>query len=148
MFLIHNRWVSNVNFGVLLAGGFLFPTFQFTLISLYRGIVDETRYVIYQNALELAKMVPFTGLGLGNFDSAYWYYFHEDFKHAHNIYINTAVELGLPGLILFTILGASLVYFGVCYAKRQRDPLFYAMNVSLVAVVFGFLVRCLVDYTI
>ena len=148
IFLIQNHWASNVTYTVLLGTGLLFPTFRFMLYSLYVGIVDETRYVIFQNAWEVFKMVPFTGIGLGNFDKAYWYYFHETFNHAHNIYLNTAVELGLPGLILFTMLGASFVYFGIVYAKQQKDPLFYAINVSLVSVVFGFLIRCLVDYTI
>lgn len=148
MFLIHNHWVSNINYFVLLGAGLLFPTYQFTLYSLYTGIVDETRYVIFQNALELFKMVPFTGLGLGNFAPAYWYFFHEEFNHAHNIYLNTAVELGIIGLILFTILGASFVFYGFQYARQKKDPLYYAINVSLTSVVFGFLVRCLVDYTI
>lgn len=148
IFLLHNHWASNLIFGLLLGTGFMFPTFRYTLYSIYTGIVDETRYVIFQNAWELFKMVPFTGIGLGNFNKAYDYYFHGNCNHAHNIYLNTAVELGLPGLILFTVLGFSFIYYGAIYAKRQKDPFFYGINVSLVAVVFGFLVRCLVDYTI
>jgi len=150
VYLVQNRLATNINYLLLLLTSSLLPSFQFFMYSLYAVIVDETRYVIYQNAIELAKIVPFMGIGMGNFAKAYWYYFHEEFNHAHNIFINTAVELGIPGVIFFTLLGGSFVYYGILYTLRQRgkDPFYYAVNLGLTSLVFGFLVRCLVDYTI
>lgn len=150
IFLMQNRLATNINYLLLLLTSCLMPSFQFFIYSIYAGIVDETRYVIFQNAIELTKMVPLTGIGLGNFATAYWYYFHEEYFHAHNIFINTAVELGIPGFILFSLLGGSFVYYGIQYTldKQGKDPFFYAINLGLTALVFGFLVRCLVDYTI
>jgi O-antigen ligase len=148
MFLIRNRWVSNLTYSLLFFSGLLIPDFRLFLYSLYASVVDGTRYIIFQNSIELIKLVPFTGLGLGNFAKAYWFFFHTQYNHAHNIFLNTAVELGIPGLILFTLLGSCFVYFGCLYTKNKKDPLYYAINMSLSSVVFGFLVRCLVDYTI
>jgi putative inorganic carbon (HCO3(-)) transporter len=148
IFLIPNKWFINLIIGMVFIFLNIFSFFREIISNLYSSIVDQARLVIWINSFEIIKLVPFTGIGLGNFPIVYKYLFEKEFIHAHNIFLNIAIELGIPGLILFVALAFSLIYYGIIYAKRQKDPFFYAVNVGLVSVVFGFLVRCLVDYTI
>ena len=148
IFMIGNRWFTNLIFGQVLVLASIIPFTRLLLSNTYANIVDESRFVIWFNSIEIIKLVPFTGIGLRNFPIAYQYFFNENYNHAHNIFLNIAIELGIPGLILFVALAFSLIYYGIIYAKRQKDPFFYAVNVGFVSLVFGFLVRCLVDYTI
>jgi hypothetical protein len=68
----------------------------------------SSRGVIWDAGLESIREHPMRGRGAGNFGRAT----EDSFGHprsAHNAYISVAVELGLPGLILFLALLASAV---------------------------------------
>ena len=148
VWLVRLPWYRSLLF--FLAGGvsMLIPSVYRTIQYVYGGIVDEARYLLWQNSWEIAKLVPITGVGLGNFLPVYSFLFHEDFLHAHNIFMNVLVELGLPGLIGFVWLSVALIGFGLRHCRLQKDPFWYGIELGLVITVFGYLMRCLVDYTI
>jgi putative inorganic carbon (HCO3(-)) transporter len=124
------------------------PQIRNFLGYIYAGIVDESRIIIWLNSLELIKIFPFTGVGLGNFKIAYSLYFGEEMMHAHNIYLNTAAELGLPGFIMLVILSVQIIAFGIIFTKQKEDKFYYALNLGLTSMAFGFIIRCLTDFTL
>lgn len=70
------------------------------------------RMAHWQAGWDMAVDHPITGVGPGNYDAAYTYYYLRDWReslgHAHNYYLNTFAEQGIIGLaalaiFLFTI---------------------------------------------
>jgi tetratricopeptide (TPR) repeat protein len=96
-------------------------------------ILTEYRIIVWRNCLEMAKDHPLLGIGAGNFKIFYPAYSHKavvDLAYdttrilgkAHNDYIQTAVELGLPGMLLFILLpvsGLMLAYRIMCCSKNS-----------------------------
>ena len=70
-----------------------------------------SRLEVWNRALYMIRDMPFTGVGLGTF-SLILDTFYPSFlagpgariPHAHNLFLQVAVDLGLPGMFAFTIL--------------------------------------------
>ncbi len=94
--------------GMLLAGGVLVAFVVLTLPNANRAS-DAGRQDMWQSAVRLTFDHPLTGVGIGNFGRAF-----RDIRNpaiaqdklasAHNVYLNTAAETGLPGMILGVVL--------------------------------------------
>jgi putative inorganic carbon (HCO3(-)) transporter len=69
------------------------------------GIAVVLRLDIWSRALAMLHDLPFTGIGLNVFPpvQSYFYtgYLIGPEPHAHNLYLQTALDLGLPGLVAF-----------------------------------------------
>jgi putative inorganic carbon (HCO3(-)) transporter len=84
------------------------------------AITLEDRVEIWSRALYAIQDFPFTGCGLGAFRRVVpiLYPFFTvppdtDIAHAHNIFLQTALDLGIPGLVAYlALLGIAL---GVCW---------------------------------
>ncbi|MDQ3700487.1 MAG: O-antigen ligase family protein, partial [Chloroflexota bacterium] len=78
------------------------------------GLSLEFRRQVWGLAGEMVQDFPFTGIGLGTFPrvaevlygSALLYGPEVELPHAHNLVLQVAVDLGLPGLGFFTLLTA------------------------------------------
>lgn len=109
----------------------------------------STRQTILANSVELAERFGRVGTGLGTFAKAYP--LTEDptkvdrvyVNHAHNDYVELAIETGLPGTVLILLF---LVWWGVTVAGMARspaaDPYAYAGAIASAAL----LLHSLVDY--
>jgi len=81
-----------------------------TLIDTTRGGTLPGRIEIWRRATLLVQDFPFTGTGIGTFNpltNALYPYFRfgdPQVPHAHNMILTMAVDLGIPGLILYTTL--------------------------------------------
>jgi putative inorganic carbon (HCO3(-)) transporter len=70
----------------------------------------EGRIEIWQRALFMIRDFPITGIGMGDFghvvDTFYPFYIYKasEVPHAHNLFLQIAVDLGLPGLIAWLSL--------------------------------------------
>ena len=102
------------------------------------------RVEIWSRALYAIQDFPFTGCGLGTFRRVVHILYplfmtspDSDIAHAHNIFLQTALDLGLPGLIAYlALLGLALV---VCWRWAQwGDRLYRATALGLAAVLVGF----------
>jgi O-antigen ligase len=77
----------------------------------------DDRSAIYSEAIRQLESSPLTGVGPGNFSDASRQHVEEEeitveALHAHNIFLNTAAELGVPGLLMLLGLTLSLVIVG------------------------------------
>jgi O-antigen ligase len=104
--------------------------------------------------MELFHLVWIGGTGLGTFQYAYKMLFtpenQKTFIHAHNIFLNVGIELGLIGVVLFTILSLQFIIYGISSGRKNRhvSPFFASIHIGLASLVFGYIIRCLFDYTI
>ncbi len=83
-----------------------------------------SRLEVWQRGLMMVQDFPFTGIGIGTYNQIahlmYPFFIaapDEIVPHAHNQFLQVAVDLGIPGLIAYSAL---LVGFGVCIARAYR----------------------------
>ena len=80
---------------------------------------------------------PFSGMGLGSFRQAAWRFYplsipsSYDIAHAHNIFLQVALDLGLPGLVAY--LGLLLTAAHAGWRAARRDPVLRPWAIGLLA---------------
>jgi len=101
------------------------------------------RVELWNRALYAIQDFPFTGCGLGAFRSIVHTLYplfeagpDEDVGHAHNIFLQVALDIGLPGLVAYLAL---LIIAGtVCWrSARSGDPLLRPLALGLAAGLVG-----------
>ncbi|MGC9356807.1 MAG: O-antigen ligase family protein [Anaerolineae bacterium] len=105
------------------------------------------RVEIWSRALYAIQDFPFTGCGLGTFREVIWILYPlftiesgSDIAHAHNMFLQVAVDTGLPGLIAYLALLGIAGTVGWRIAKRDRRlrPLALGLVAGLIALhVYG-----------
>lgn len=116
----------------------LHPTFARSL---------TTRVTLWRDTLWLIQDFPFSGSGLGSTAmvySSYVYLLHVPYQyHAHNLYLQIAVEQGLPGSILFCVLLGLCLWYALRIWSKVDAPARLAVlgpGASLIALAtYGFL---------
>jgi hypothetical protein len=71
------------------------------------GDLSSSRFAIWKNTLTLIADQPWFGVGWGNFNMAWTFTPLPDrpvafFDHTHNLFLQLAVELGVPAMLLIT----------------------------------------------
>ncbi len=110
------------------------------------GISEDTKIAMWWEGMEVAREHPVTGVGSGSYRVAVATKTPPDRRgsvhHAENIIVQTAVELGLPALILFLTLAA---VFLVKFARRTIwDP----AACGAVGALSGLFFQNLVDFNL
>lgn len=94
---------------------------------------DEGRPEVYRLTMAAIADAPLTGHGLGAFQSAFRMYRDttlpspEDWKYAHNVYLEMAMDLGIPAALMFYASLAAIL--GSCIrglSRRRRDQVYPA----------------------
>lgn len=90
-----------------------------SIISLER---NQSRINLWQSTINIIKDHPITGIGPGNFSVVFPNYRlsgHTGANHpfSHNIFSNMAAELGILGLILFSLIIIQILKMGYYLAK-------------------------------
>jgi O-antigen ligase len=119
---------------VAVAGPVL-PTLQDPRMAVWPFVVDE-----------IAKH-PWTGTGFGRglLRESLNEEFHNSLLwHAHNLFLDTALQLGLPGVALFLLLLGSVAWRGWRMAKSPQ-VLASACGIALLGVMAGMVVRNMTD---
>jgi len=93
------------------------------------------RQRVWGTALDVIRDFPFTGTGMGTFNDVaallYGFYAPEN-PRAHNLFLQVAVDLGLPGLVAF--LAIWLLALGAAWQAYRRFTLIGAPLPRAVAV--------------
>lgn len=134
IFLIAWRWRWTI---YLFAGAALLVVIALALVSVtldgrglavhllstdnWAGIAIALRLDIWSRALAMLSDMPYTGIGLNMFPTilSHFYpgYLLGPEAHAHNLYLQTALDLGVPGLLAFVWL---MVAWGVSVRRNYR----------------------------
>ncbi len=124
------------------------------LASQALGGADQ-RVEIWSRALYMLQDFPFTGVGMGSFRQAanllYPFFLagpDAEIPHAHNLFLQVGVDLGVPGLVAWLAL---LILVCVCAwlvyrrGRRQRDTMLTALGAGLLASQAALVVHGLTD---
>ena len=115
----------------------------------------DGRLEVWSRALYMIQDFPFTGIGMGTFkqvaNSIYPFFLagpNAEIPHAHNIFLQVGVDLGLPGLVAWLAL---LILVCVCAwlvyrrGRRQGDAVLTALGAGLLASQAALVVHGLTD---
>jgi hypothetical protein len=104
---------------------------------------------VWQRAILLIRDFPFTGVGIGTFYpvTQVLYPLFDITKlvpHAHNIVLTTAVDVGIPGLVIYSAL-LSGFGFAAWKAYRHLDKLAQVILIGLACGMLAHLVYGIMD---
>jgi putative inorganic carbon (hco3(-)) transporter len=129
-------------------------TADLVLASQALGGADQ-RLEIWSRALYMLQDFPFTGIGMGTFRQVanllYPFFLAgpgTEIPHAHNLFLQVGVDLGLPGLVAWLAL---LILVCVCAwlvyrrGRRQRDAVLTGLGAGLLASQAALVVHGLTD---
>jgi putative inorganic carbon (hco3(-)) transporter len=117
-------------------------------------IYNQDRISIYSNTINMIKHHPFIGVGLNTFSKNYGKYKTEaaekychtaDTIYAHNIYLQTAGEVGLLGLAMFLLFLFQVFRRALLVWRRLSDEYLKITALSLIACLIAFLVNGLTE---
>jgi hypothetical protein len=98
----------------------------------------------------MLRDVSLTGIGLNSFDAAIVNLYPDSLStwpptHAHNFFIQTALDLGVPGLLAFLGILGSLGYATAVGLRRTGDPNSRAILLGVAGGVWAYMVFGLLD---
>ncbi|MBL8163776.1 MAG: O-antigen ligase family protein, partial [Anaerolineae bacterium] len=111
---------------------------------------DEGRLDMWQSAAEITRDDPLTGVGPGLYGRTFRLYrdpaiAQDKLASAHNAYLNTAAETGLPGILVSLWLGVTFIWAWYQQWKQAgSDPQRRRLEGALAALI-GMGVHSLVD---
>ena len=136
----------------LMALGYGNALMDFVLRMDARSATLASRLEVWQRGLMMVRDFPYTGIGIGTYNTIahllYPFFIaapDELVAHAHNQFLEVAVDLGIPGLLVYV---GVLVAFGVCAVRAYRvhqDASVRALIVGLGAGMFAHHVFGLTD---
>jgi O-antigen polymerase len=132
-------------FPIFLLLAYLMPWLIEDNVGLFSRLADDafavpcnSRRLLWNNALSLIPQMPWVGAGWGGFLREYYMADLpsrgcELLDHAHNVYLQIAVEAGLPVLVLLIVTSA---WFFVQYWRTVRTSDVYRWAYFCVAIIW------------
>ena len=111
----------------------------------------EFRLEVWRTALWGIADFPFTGMGLGTFRQVVRFLYPlnispaYDIAHAHNQFLQTALDLGIPGLIAYVAIWIGMGYILFQVIRRTRDQFIKLTATGIAAGLVGYFVYGLTD---
>lgn len=137
------------------AGLLLYPGPALDLVAAGgAGGVDSAqgRLELWSRALAMMADFPFTGVGMGGFARALWLLYPlvtvgpaTVLDHAHNLFLQTGTDYGLPGLVAWLAQMGLLLWMGVGAVRRARGGSLWPLAAGLLGGVVAYLVHGLTD---
>jgi putative inorganic carbon (HCO3(-)) transporter len=157
--ILRGRWGWALALAVGMAGFLLAARLGFSSVA--GALVSsptlgglEGRLEVWSRAIYMVQDFPFTGIGMGSFtetaDRLYPFFLYApgSVEHAHNLFLQVAVDLGLPGLAawLAILLGCSYAAWRAYLSGRQNgNPWLAGVGAGLLAVQAALVVHGLTD---
>ncbi len=115
------------------------------------------RLIVWRNCIEMVKEKPVLGFGAGNFKVFYPRYIHRaaidsafdkknQIRRVHNDYIQTAVELGFAGLLMFIALPLYGLYMAWQLVYYRKDFKFNVVTIGASAGIISFMVTAVFSF--
>lgn len=145
---------------IIAACAFVFSVFSLSARPEIRRSLDGSavyRLIVWENTVELVRQKPFSGYGAGSFPYMYGSVLNthqsdttfgkqRQIRRAHNDFLQTAAELGLPGAGLLVLFFGGVLTLSLRLSDAQRSYLerfvLYACSGALAAFLvtsfFGF----------
>ena len=114
-----------------------------------RTVSGNLRLQAAQNSLKMIKSFPLFGVGPGAFGASYYAFQTSPWlysRYAHNHFLHTAAEVGLPGFFLFA--GLFITVFITIIKKRKKlvGPKTNPLILGLLAALFGSFLHSFIDF--
>lgn len=109
------------------------------------------RVEIWQQSINALYIFTFTGIGIGTFIDVIPLFFPlraniANYPHAHNLLLQIALDLGIPGFIAYlSLLFNLIVMLSVTLRKADRRTLVYTLGLGLAGSLTAMLVHGLLD---
>lgn len=153
------KLLTSVLIGMLLIFPFVMPKNikQWAKEVNYNPLVlmyNQDRISIYTNTINMIKHHPFIGVGLNTFSRNYGKYKTEqaekyahtaDTIYAHNIYLQTAGEVGLLGLGMFLLFLFQVFRRAFNTLPKLNDEYLKIIALGLIACIIAFLINGLTE---
>jgi len=110
------------------------------------------RIPVWQDSWRMVRDFPWLGVGLGNYEFAFYAYnslpLNVIYNHAHNDYLEYAADLGIPGAVI--LFGAILLLFVYALRVYFRHPDHTDSMVALGAAgaIFSILLHSITDFNL
>ncbi|MCS7307452.1 MAG: O-antigen ligase family protein [Aquificaceae bacterium] len=116
----------------------------------------QSRISVWLDSIKGIKEHPLLGTGGGTFEYAYYMYKERNkesliYEHAHNDYIEYAVETGLVGAFLFFLPFFSFLFLGIrklISLNLRKSSLEFFSLLACITGIFSILVHSLVDFNL
>jgi putative inorganic carbon (HCO3(-)) transporter len=113
------------------------------------GIAVTLRWDMWSRALAMLRDMPYTGIGLDQFALVQSQFYPGVMlgpePHAHNVFLQAALDLGLPGLLAFLWLLASLGWAAWRAWPHRQDENWRALLIGAVGGTLSYLGAGLLD---
>lgn len=124
-------------FGVALSGGIVVNRLSYTNASL------QERLTLFEATADAIAQHPLTGTGPGTFASVFLAnrpeslgMSHVDYDHAHNTYLQVALESGLPALVVLVLMAVyGILVFKRGVRTRRHNDLIPAIGIGATTLV-------------
>lgn len=114
-------------------------------------IHDEPRMEANREALKIIRASPLTGTGAGTWFTVFPQWRASDhgfFDHAHNDYLEFAVDLGLPAVLLLLSLAGITALRGLLQLSRRNDPLVLGSAFASLMAILAMGIHATVDFSL
>ena len=109
------------------------------------NVVQRTVYI--QDAMKLFSRSPVVGLGMGAFENGIYNVqsYHYETKYVHNHYVQSMVDTGIIGLLLWvgTLAASAIAVFRLW--RKEREQQAYAMSAALGALLLFLMIHAAVE---
>lgn len=110
------------------------------------------RLPVYRDSVNLILDNPLTGVGPGMYKWRFRPYqqsnLHKLYDHAHNDYLETAAEWGLPAAVLFWLFVCWRCFDSLRLFLVSRNPLRRGLALGCAAAIFSILVHSMIDFNL
>lgn len=111
---------------------------------------QESRDEVVMDALPIISDFPFFGTGGGSFYSVFPQYkqaeIHSFYDHAHNDYLQMAIEHGIPATLLLAILVLLSLYKALYAMRHRKTSIMKGAAFAVCMVNIGMLIHMTVDF--
>lgn len=107
---------------------------------------EKPRIEALKLSMEIISKNPFAGIGYGKKTFSLYYPEIIEPSHAHNIFLNTTVEVGIPGLIIFIAILTIIIKTFINALKKEIIYDRKLLLSGIFASIIGFLSLNLFDY--